>query len=330
MLQALALTRFLHSRWCLMVMMILAVGLSYASFAAVGPLVEPMDHGILFPSANLWISSPTVSAVVSVAAVLVIGVLMVALNRTFNLLRSPTLLDASIFMAMAIGLPRLLTSFGSGVLLCLAVLLCLFLLYGSYAQPLTCQRHIYLIFTVLTALAMTQYCFVLYVPVFIIGCMQMRIFNWRTLLAALFGIITPWWLAFGTGLVPVTRAHVPDIAGMFGSFNLEQNVPMIVAMFFTAVLLVGSWMLNFPKMIAYNAHMRAYNGMLSVLSLATLLLCVIDFVNIVVYAPLLGMCTAFQTGRLFVGRAGQSYIAILSIIAIYIILYACQTISLSL
>ena len=71
-------------------------------------------------------------------------------------------------------------------------------------------------------------------------------------------------------------------------------------------------------MIAYNAHMRAYNGTLSVLSLVTLLALCFDFTNMAAYAPVAYMCAGFYIGRFFAATPSQrSYIPIITIFSLY-------------
>lgn len=317
---ALQVTRFMHSRMLLIIMAIamVAVAVLWSRVAPVEAIAG--DRGTLFPSANLWIASRDVSMWLNVALTLLSGALIVVLNRLYNLLRTTSLLDASLFFVMCMSTPGLLDCFNSGTLLCLCLLVCLLLLYSTYQQPRMRER-IFLIFFILSTMAMTQYCYVVYMPVFIIGCVQMRIFSFKTLVAILCGVISPWLVVLGCGIVPIDGVHAPDIATVFGVFNIAENADIVIAAAVTTVVLVAGWVLNFPRMIAYNAHIRAYNGTMSVLALVTVLVVCIDFTNLLAYVPTLCMCSAFFIGRMFAANAAvRSYIAILSIIVVYLLL----------
>ena len=282
------ITRFMHSRWVLFIMAAALVMEAALSFGHVAPAAGTVDRGIAFPSANLWIENARASMWVNTLLTLAVATLMVALNRTYNLLRTSTLLDAS-----------------------------LFLLYSTY-QSGYCRERIFLIFFMLSLATMTQYCYVVYIPVFIVGTAQMRIFNLKTLLATVMGLITPWFVLLGCGIVGFSELRFPDIAGAVASFSLAANFPLIVAVVVSAAMLVVGWCLNFPRMIAYNAHMRAYNGTLSVLSLVTLLALCFDFTNMAAYAPVAYMCAGFYIGRFFAATPSQrSYIPIITIFSLY-------------
>lgn len=314
---ALQFTRFMHSRVLLIIMAIamVAVAMLSSSVLAVAPIAG--DRGTLFTSANMWITVPQVSLWINVGLTLASAALIVVLNRLYNLLRTTSLLDASLFIVMSMSTPWLLDQFNSGTVLCLCLLVCLLLLYSTYQQPMMRER-IFLIFFILSAMTMTQYCYVVYMPVFLIGCMQMRIFSFKTFVSILCGVISPWLIVLGCGIAPVDSVHAPDFAKVFGIFDIAENAELVIAVAITASVLVAGWLLNFPRMIAYNAHIRAYNGTMSVMALVTVLAACVDFINLPAYTPTLCMCSAFFIGRMFAANtAARSYIAILSIIAVY-------------
>lgn len=320
-MSGLQVTRFLHSRWLLIIIALVMVPTAMFVLDFVPIDYIEGDRGLIFPSANLWITDHTTEMWVNVLSTLTLAALMIGLNRNYNLLRTMTLLDASLFLLISLSTPWLLVQFYTGTLLSLALVLCLYMLYSCYSNPAQLRR-IFLIFFLLSALSTTQYCYAVYIPVFIIGTLQMRIFSGRALAAILLGILAPWWIVLGSGLVAPESVHIPDFSTLILNFNFVENFPLFVVVLVSAILLVVCWCLNFPRMIAYNAHMRAFNGTLSVLALFTLVAVCIDFVNLSAYAPVVFMCAAFYTGRLFAANAGaRSYIGILSIIVLYILLF---------
>lgn len=315
------ITRFMHSRWVLILVALALIPCAMVAWRIVPPDYIVGDRGLVFPSANLWVADRQAAFWLNIGLTLSLAGLMIVLNRGFNLLRTMTLLDSSLFLLLSLSTPWLLVQFYTGTPLCLTLLLCLFLLYSTYSRPYR-RKRIFLLFFLLSAMTMTQYCYAVYIPVFILGCIQMRVFSAKTVVALLLGLITPWWIVLGGGLATVADIHVPQFADFIGSFNIVENFGLLMSVVFSAVLLVVGWCLNFPKMIAYNAHMRAYNGTLSILALFTLLAVCIDFTNLAVYAPVLFMCSAFYLARMFAANEGpKSYIAILTIFMICILLY---------
>lgn len=286
--------------------------------------IPPGGHGPVFPAPGNWIESPVVSACVNLGVTIGLALLMSLLNRTFNLLRATTALDASFFLLMCLSTPRVLLRFSTGTMLCLVILTCLFILYRIYGDP-DATRSVFIIFFILSAASMCRLAFAVYIPVFLVGLGQMRAFNGRTATAAFLGLLTPWWIIFGAGLIwpqllPLHHWGVDFQLPDFSTWGLVLATTAI-----TGILLIAGWVLNFPQMIAYNAHMRAYNGTTSLVAVATLIAATLFASDIFLFAPALYMCAAFQLGRLLAGRAARfSVSAIAVIFAIYLILYLCN------
>lgn len=312
----------------------LVIGMVIACYAAAWlcllPLPVPPQYynGIVLPRAGRWFADSYLSMCVNMACTGGIGLLMSAINRTFSLHRTQTALDSSMFLAMMLAMPTLLMGFNTGTLLALVVLVCMFLLYGTYADP-GATRPVFLIFLLLSAMSMTQYSYLIYVPVFIVGVMQMRIFTARALTACVLGLITPWWILGALSLAVPVRIDIPDFSLFLTAFSLQDNLKLIITVAFIGLLTVGCWVLNVPQMIAYNAHRRAYNGTLSVVSLATLLSVLCDFSNFSVYAPLLAVCASFQLGRLLGGRPTRgNVIAAYTLLAVFLLIFLCYPVRL--
>ena len=320
-MNSLAITRFVHSRWMVIIsaMIMVGCGLFAATWQNLNYITS--DRGIVFPSPDLWLGDVEWGTWLNLGALLVNGLLMTVMVKVYNLLRTMTTLASSLFFAMTVATPDLLVRFTNGTLLAMTIMACLFLLFTAYGDQAR-MKNIFLIFVILSALAMVQYSYVVYIPVFIIGCAQMRIFSMRSVVATLLGIITPWFLVLGSGIVAYDTVHAPDIVNIFTNFGLNDVLHIAFATIITIVVLVGAWFLNLMKMLSYNAHRRAFSGALSMVSLFTILALLLDFTNAASYTPLLYMCAAFQVSHLLAGHASRmGYIPVITIIAIYLGLY---------
>ncbi|MDE6134807.1 MAG: hypothetical protein K2F79_04460, partial [Muribaculaceae bacterium] len=211
-------------------------------------------------------------------------------------------------------------------LLMIAVGLSLLLILGCYRDPRAPSR-VFVIFLMLSTLTATQYCYIFYAPVFLIACAQMRIFNGRTLTAALLGLVAPWWIMLGFGIISPDSIHLPHLTSIFSEADNEDAVMLLATAAVTALLFLTSLTLNLMKAIAYNAMARAINGVITVTALATIAAMAADYRNIIVYIPVLDFCAALQTAHYFSAhRADRSFIAIILILVIYVALFACQII----
>lgn len=151
----------------------------------------------------------------------------------------------------------------------------------------------------------------------------MRIFSLRSVLASLMGLATPWVILIGLGIVPVDMIQfpLPQVASF--SAAAPDDVPMLVTVATTAFLTLAAWLQNAMKILSYNARYRAFQSVLSVLSLVSILAVTLDYTRVMAYIPLLNCCAAMQAAHLFaaVHRREKSYLAILSLVFIYILFY---------
>lgn len=279
------------------------------------------DRGILFPSSNLWITDHWLTMAVNTALILITALGWLLLVQVFNPFRAMTTLGSSFFLVMMASVPEIADQLFSGTLLAAAMPVCLALLWSSFAD-LTRMRHIFLLFCILSALSTTQYCFLFYIPVFIIGCVQMKIFNLRTIIAIALGLITPWWIMLGLGLADLSDLHLPAITGFFTTFDAEGIVNLALVAGTTATLLITSWVANFMNVLTLNANLRAFNGSISLLSVFTILAGCADFTNAPCYLPTLMLLTSYQLSYTF-GKSNNPhrFIPVLAIMAIYSAFY---------
>lgn len=322
--KAAIITNVLHSRGTAAVMAVWSV-IAFCMCYAAGRMVHITgDKGVAFPSANEWIAPGLPDFMAALASYGIAIVLMIAICKVFNVLRSMTWLHVALFGLMQGATPDLCVQFFTGDMLLIVVQLCVLLMLDTYRQ-VKASGHVFLIFFLLSLFTTTQYSYVVYMLVFMLACMQMQVFNGRTLVAALIGIVTPWWILLGFGIISPADIHLPVITSIFSVIDLNDTFLLLISVGFTAFLIVMSLVLNVFRTIAYNARARAINGVFTALSLATLAACCLDFRNIISYIPLLNFCAALQVSHYFaVHRAEKTCIAILLIMGAYIALYICQ------
>lgn len=269
----------------------------------------------------------TAAIIINVVLMLGLMTLMVLLNRRHNILRAVTYLDMGLVALMQAAVPVTLDNLNGGLLVAPVILLCMHRMFEAYADGHD-MRGVFLSFLLLSAGASVDYAFVLFIPALWLMLAQMRIFTLRAVLASVMGIVTPWILLFGFGLVSPDDMAMPHIRSIFSvSQWLERPALITAAAGFTALLLIGSVMLNVLKTIAYNARARAFNGALNLISAFAILAMVVDFGNLGAYLPLLNVCAAYQLTHYFVNyRYERQYLAVLAIAAIYILSFLWQII----
>lgn len=316
------LTRFIKSRVTAVILAVAAVIGGIAAFNAGVVMPIPGSKGLGLTSPNLWIADPDASLTVNLMLTLAIAAFTVWLNRRFNLLRTLSLLFAAFYPLMLCALPTAMGQFNGGTLLVALVLLATSLLYDCYNAPKQLRR-VFLAFFIVAAGALTQYGFVPYLPILLIGCGQMRIFHFKTLLAAVIGIVTPVWIAWGFGIIDFSHFHGPEFTTVYSAMTASDKAHLGATVGVTALTLITLSAVNMVRIFSYNARARALNGFLLALSLVTVVMTAIDFTNVPFYYPMLCCCTVFQIGHFNKINADNRacYITMLSLIAVYAGLY---------
>lgn len=279
------------------------------------------NRGLAFLSANLWIDNPVISTCVSILAIYAIAAGLLALNRSFNILRHMTSMWATMFLVLQCSIPGIDANFSAASMLTLVFYTATALLYGCYDRP-TRKRPIFMIFALLSAGSLFQYAYMFYIPVFIVGMIQMKVMDFKGFLAALLGVITPPWILIGTGILTPQQIDWPEFVSAMSALHDSDVIMLLVSVILSACIGVGLFMASMMKLLSYNAKNRAYNGFLTIAMLATIVLMVVDYLNIAVYTMLLNSLAAYQMAHFFSShRQSRSYIPVLTIMACYFAIY---------
>lgn len=279
------------------------------------------DSGLGLPAVSQWGLSPTASLMLSIAGNIAIIVLIVLLNRTYNVLRAITWLPVGFFALMQAAVPIDVLTLSSGTIVALDVALALYLMFGTYSRPAD-VRTVFATFLLLSLGAAVQYALIIYIPVFWVICLQMRIMSPRCISASVLGILTPWVIMLGFGITGLADIHMPRPGNIFDAENLRATVYLLAVGGVTAFLMVAFTTANIMKTLAYNARSRAFNGAMLVVAAATLLAAVCDSDNLHAYLPLLNLSASMQITHYFINHPFErQYIGVLAVAATYIVLY---------
>lgn len=306
---AFTITNFLHSRpggrLISLVGLLLIVGGRYLG-------ANPTPEGIV-PTVGGW--AGTAMAIVTLIAIIA---LLRLINKQYNIMRSESSLGAPLIIALAASTPWVATTFWPAWLLPALMLTVACILFSTFGS-LYPERTVFLIFTLITAAAFILPQTLFFLPIALLGCMQVRIFSFRVFLAAILGVITPLWIALGFGLTTIYTLPLPAIDISAETFaGLRDNIYLIAGAAAIALSGLAAMSLNLYKLLSYKAVTRATNGFLALLFLASVALCIVDAAHLVLYLPLLITLAGYQLTLMFViRRTPHSWIAIAIIIAIF-------------
>lgn len=286
------INEYFNGRSFMVLCVILLVAVTVAATAlGVEPLAN-QGQGIFFSLKAPLIGDTTLSAVVNVLCILLTGGLLLAVNKVFTFVRSMTHLCVSAFFLLQTANPSGLVSFNAGTLMCLVTALTLLPLFATY-QDRHSQRSILLIFALVAAGCMFHYGFLVLLPAFLLGFLNMGVLNLKGVLAMFFGLVTPFWIVLGLGIIHPTDAVAPQ----FMAQQWSAMTPLIVLAAATAVLGIVLAAMNLHTIMNYRMQTRVYNAFFIITMVLAIIALCLDYQDLNVYLPLLNLMVAVQIAQ---------------------------------
>ena len=300
-------------------MVLCALALIVATATALAMGVEPAQAdgtGIFFTLKGALVQRGMLSAVINVLCLLATGGILLALNKVFNYVRAVTHLFVSAFFLLQVANPSGLVAFNNGTLLCVVTAIAVMPLFAAY-QDRHSQRSIFLIFALTATGTMFHYGFLLLIPAFLLGFLNMGVFNLKGLLAMLFGLITPFWIVLGLGIASPADFKMPHITGIWNMPPQTLSNPVFILAALTAALGIVLAASNLMTIMNYRMQTRVYNAFVVFLLMATIIALCIDPSDMAVFLPLLGLTAAVQVAHFHTLRtSAHRYVFILLLIAV--------------
>lgn len=287
-----ALTRFTLSNAYAVVLGVLALVLAFTGISVDAVATPEGDRGLALTSPNNWFE-PGGFATFFVTLCL-LGLTCWALwfmTMQFNILRAYSVSHIGLFLVMTASMPTLTGALQGGTLLAPVMIVSMMLLYSCYNNPGTSSRRVFAAFLLTSCGTLVQYGFTVYLPILFVGCAQMRVLNVRNMLAGLIGIATPWWLWWAFDGTPLTS---PQFLFELEGADIIEALPSVAAIGLTLLVGVVTGFFASAKIYSFNARARAFNGLLTVVSLVTALMLFVDFTNFIFYVTLLNALGAIQ------------------------------------
>ena len=295
-------------------MILCALGLMAVTAAALLMGVTPAADeasGIFFSLKGSLLGNGQLSAAINVLCLLATGGIMLALNKVFSYVREMTRLFASAFFLLQMANPSGLVAFNSGTLLCLVSALATMPLFASF-QDRHSQRSIFLIFALVATGCMVHYGFLILIPAFLLGFMNMGVFNLKGVLAMLFGLITPFWIVMGLGITSPADAVAPQWLFL----ERVPMTPLVVLTSATAVLGIVLAAMNLHTIMNYRVQPRVYNAFFIIVLVLAIIALFLDHSHLTVYLPLLNLMVAVQVAQFHTLRTfHHRYVFILLFVA---------------
>ena len=289
---------FFNSRTLMIVMGLVYVAVSFFAYHTGTGMAAESGAAPLFQEGDSLLAHPLLSYGANTLCVLSIVVLVVLLNKGYSFIREVTYVYGTLFLALQLAFPHLCVKWNPGSALCLLIVVVQLIMFSTYQGKAVAQKKVFLAFFLISACGMLHVAFLPLAVPLLIGFLQMRAINFRSVLAMLFGLITPFWLVLCFIFVNPFFSQ-PDLGEGVRIFR-EQQLPVLIAGIASVALLTFALSaLNLMKIISYRLQLRVYNSFYLILALFCVVMMAIFHQSVPVYLPLLNYCLAIQMAQSF-------------------------------
>jgi hypothetical protein len=278
---------------------IAAVAMSLCAFLMGG--THPMEGtaGICLPSVNAWNILPIASWIINLLLILGCSFALEMLNKEYNFVPGDnTLLPAS-FLILVAAMPWISGMLTSSMILALANVICLAALFSSFRSNNATQTF-FLIATILSFGSMIEYAFIFMIPVYIISGIMLKCFRIKEFLATGMGLIAPYWIGVGLGLIPFEAFSLPTFTNLFENFETKTEPYFAIVSIAIIVLITLIMSLqNIVRLYAGNSRRRLFTMSINILGIVCIICMIIDYNNIMAYIASSYIVTAVTVSDFF-------------------------------
>lgn len=257
---------------------------------------------------SLFGANTLVSYLLSFSFNLLNAYLLAQLNNKFTLIRTRTFLPILIFLLLMGSWADTHTVNGSHISLTLFIF-ALFFFFGMY-RNVKASEQAFMGSLLLSIASLLIQPFIFLVPVCWFGFIMFQSFSLRTLLASIFGAVTPWLLYLAAIYVFQSKFDLNSIFSMnlivgidFTSFSLPRMIYFVILAIIMILNLVGLYS---------NAHSDAMNTRVNLNFLILLLVCMLLIVFVfnqqfVSFLPIIALVYSILVSHAFTLKQNNFY-----------------------
>lgn len=248
-------------------------------------------------------------------------ILAVIFNKKHSFVRSTEALLPTAMAVILASNPVNTSYLGTPVVMLIVNLVCLDIMMKSYASE-NATMSMFAVATYLSLGSMVQYAFVPLMLVYPVMAMMAKVLKIKETVAYFMGLVAPYWVAFGFGLISFADFRIPHF--LVNIPNADGNYLLLVFVSLCTLALVGVMMTLNNAMLIYagNMRVRTANNMINLLGFSCALFMVIDFDNFGAYASSFCFAVAVQVSNFFaMRRIPQSPIWFWGILSLFMALF---------
>lgn len=272
-----------------------------AATALLMPSLRPDAELGLCLSFSTDILPPLIGCGINAVLIALAIILAFVFNKKYSFVRSTEALLPTAMAVILASNPVNTSYLGTPVVMLIVNLVCLDIIMKSYSSE-NATTSMFAVATYLSLGSMVQYAFLPLIIIYPIMALMAKIMRIKETVAYLMGLVAPYWVALGFGLVSFSDFRVPQF--LVNIPNADGNYLLLVFISLCILALVGLIMTVNNAMLIYagNMRVRTFNNMINLLGFSCGIFMIIDFDNFGAYTSSFCFAVAVQISNFFAMR----------------------------
>ena len=248
-------------------------------------------------------------------------ILAVIFNKKHSFVKSTEALLPTAMAVILASNPVNTSYLGTPVVMLIVNLVCLDIMMKSYAAE-NATTSMFAVATYISLGSMVQYAFLPMMVIYPLMALMAKILRIKEAVAYLMGLVAPYWVALGLGLISFSDFRIPQFLANLP--NADGNYLLMVFISLSTLALVGLMMTLNNAMLIYagNMRVRTSNNMINLLGFACGICMLIDFDNFGAYTSSFCFAVSVQISNFFaMRRIPQSPIWFWGLLSLFIALF---------
>ena len=260
--------------------------------------IEPIQYGICLPSPDSWDFDIFWSWIINTFLIGVTSLIIWLINRSYNFIRTTEPVLVPVFLIMATSSPWFTQGLNTSVILCVANMVCLGIIFGSF-DTRNATQQMFILGVVIGLGSMFQYAFLPMACVYFLWALFMKVLRVKETLSFFAGILCPYWITLGIGWLSFSDIHFPSLSPFFNISHDHSDIWVLLAGIALAVCsgFILS-VINSFRLYAGNSRVSAMNLCVSTLGAACVVCILVDYDNLPAYVISLYMACAIQLANI--------------------------------
>lgn len=265
------------------------------------PISADIDFGLVFPSPEQWSFIPLFAKILNVAGIGLCGLVLYFINKNFSLIKTGQPLGASFFLPLCFANLIIGGRWTQLPVVTFLTLIIFATLFSAY-RARNATRPIFFVATCLSVGSMVEYAFIPLACAALAGAFLMEAMRPKEFLAMGLGIIAPYWVGIGFGIIDPMAIRLPAPHTVFqGNLPPEIFLTLTVAgvMALCAVILS---LYNGLILYAGNTRVRRSILVINTFGVFASIAMLFDVDNILAYLGVCNIWISIQLANLFTLR----------------------------